>query len=474
MPDTSVDDVLVFRWTPDAFRLIGGRGRGAGWANIVEVGVNDSESMSRAWRSGVPVRISEPTKVNVGGPYWAAQAIVVPVGQEHLVVFGGAIVERHSEAAFVAAAARAVAETGDASAEKLLSDELEVVHALRSLMAYQPTSVRETARHIATVAARALSCEVAAVHVRTPSETTLDIMQIGSGSVEADPNHAGRDAEPFLKEAARNGLPIVEQTVGPDPEIWTDKVVSRMTLPIGRRGGLGAISLGHAEGHERGFTTLCQRIGRTLAESAEPLLQRAIEHEQLATERELYARATRTDPLTGVGNRAAWEQFKFAPPPLSVSRGRRPLPTSYTVLTADLDNLKSINDEHGHSAGDAALRAGADFLRFSLRPTDALCRIGGDEFLAILPNVDEREAQRIVRRLRAAMNTWRNKEHAGTPSLSIGWAVVSDGWDEAVALADQRMYDDKRRHDLAAADDDAGAPSLARPTRRRSDPVPTA
>src|SRR3954447_16410148 len=143
MPDTAVDDVLVFRWTPDCFRLIGGRGRGAGWANIVEVGLSDSESMTRAWRTGTPVRVHSESKVNIGGPYWASHAVVVPVGQEHLVVFGGPTVERHSDASFVAAAARAVAETGEASAEKLLSDELEVIHAVRALVDYQPTSVRE-------------------------------------------------------------------------------------------------------------------------------------------------------------------------------------------------------------------------------------------------------------------------------------------------------------------------------------------
>src|SRR5205085_10999230 len=149
---------------------------------------------------------------------------------------------RHSDASFVAAAARAVAETGEASAEKLLADELEVVHAVRALVDYQPTSVRETARHIATVAARALSCDVAAVHVRTPMESTLDIIQLGGDAVDTDPRHAGRDAEPFLVAAATGGHPIVEQTVGPDPEVWTDKVVSRLTLPIGQNAGFGALS----------------------------------------------------------------------------------------------------------------------------------------------------------------------------------------------------------------------------------------
>src|SRR5690242_2085029 len=289
MSDPAVaEDVLVFRWVPDNFRLVGGKGRGAGWANIVEVSPADSPAIRNAWRSGVPVRVSADAKVNVAGPYWATDAVVVPLGHEHVVVFGGPSVADSPDGVFVTAAARAVAETGNATAEKLLSDELEVVHAVRALTAYQPTTVRETARHIATVAARALSCDVAAVRVHTPSEATLDILQLQSGDpVEPSDCRMGRDADAFLDAASTNTSPLVEQTVGPDPEVWTSPIVSRMTLPIGQA-GLGALSLGHAEGHERGFTSLCQRIGRALAESAEPLLNQAIALETLAGEREKY------------------------------------------------------------------------------------------------------------------------------------------------------------------------------------------
>lgn len=477
MSDPAIaEDVLVFRWAPDTFRLIGGRGRGAGWANIVEVSPADSPAIQSAWRSGVPVRVSADAKVNVAGPYWAAEAVVVPLGQEHVVVFGGSSVASSPDGAFVTAAARAVADTGDVSAEKLLGDELEVVHAVRALTAYQPVTVRDTARHIAKVAARALSCDVAAVRVHTPSEATLDILQLQSGDpVESTPCQVGRDAAPFLDAASNNTSPLVEQTVGPDPEVWTAPVVSRMTLPIGRA-GLGAISLGHAEGHERGFTSLCQRIGRALAESAEPLLNQAIALETLATERERYERATRLDPLTGVGNRAAWESIKASPPTLATSRTRKPLAATYAVLSADVDHLKQVNDRYGHAAGDSVLRTSADMLRLSLRPTDVLCRVGGDEFLALLPNVDERGARRIVKRIGEAMENWRPTEHGITPALSIGWALFEGDWDSAVKLADDRMYANKRKRETANRQRPSATATTAapRPRRRRTDPVKTA
>jgi diguanylate cyclase (GGDEF)-like protein len=450
MSDPAVaDDVLVFRSGPDGFRLIGGRGRGAGWAGIVDVDPRESESLHRAWRSGVPVRVSSETKVNICGPYWATQAVVVPVGQEHLVVFGGLGVEASPDAVFVTEAARVVSETGDISAEKLLSDELEVVHAVRAMMAFRPVNVRDTARHIATVAARALSCDVAAVRVRTPIEATIDVLQLEAGESVEDGCRAGRDAEPFLEAASSAGNPIIEQTAGADPEVWTERVVSRMTLPIGAQMGLGALSLGHVEGRERGFTSLCQRIGRALAESAEPLLTQAIAHELLTTEREQYQRATLTDPLTGLGNRAAWERTKTSPPTLLINSPRRPLPLTYAILSADVDGLKSINDRDGHAAGDAVLKAAADVLRFGLRPTDVLCRIGGDEFVAVLPNVDARGAKRIVGRISDTLETWQPSDGVAPPRMSVGWAICDGDWEAAMRLADKRMYQDKQKRQAA-------------------------
>lgn len=280
------EDVLVFEAQPDGFKLIGGKGRGAGWAAIVELRLNDNPTVAQAWKGAAPVRVTATTPTHICGPYWATDAVLVPVGHAHMVVFGGPSVRQVSDAALVGEAAKMVAETGTVSAEKLLSDELELVHAMRELTTYQPTDVRETARHIATVAARALSCDVAAVRVQFGNQATLEVVHMGPGDdVDNNPRNAGRDAGEFLQVAASMSDPMVEQAVGPDPEVWKQQVVSRMTLPIGPDLDLGALALGHAEGHERGFTSLCQRIGRALAQSAEELLNQAIAHEQLEAER---------------------------------------------------------------------------------------------------------------------------------------------------------------------------------------------
>lgn len=299
------EDVLVFEAQTDGFKLIGGKGRGAGWADIVELRIADNPTVAKAWNRAMPVRVTATTPTHVAGPYWATDAVLVPVGHAHMVVFGGPSVRKVTDAALVGEAAKMVAGTGAVSAEKLLSDELELVQAMRELSTYQPTNVRDTARHIATVAARALSCDVAAVRVQSGERTTIEIVRMGpsEGESAADPHMAGRDAGEFLQAAASLSDPMVEQTVGPDPEVWKQHVVSRMTLPIGPELDLGALALGHAEGHERGFTSLCQRIGRALAQSAEQLLNEAIAHEQLQADRQSSQRTgRRRDASQSIGN----------------------------------------------------------------------------------------------------------------------------------------------------------------------------
>lgn len=451
--DDLAEDVLIFRWRDNCFRLIGGTGRGAGWANIVDIEVGDSPLLEEAWRSGVPARISTSKPIRVGGPYWAAHAVVVPVGHEHVVLFGGPSVSNRPDAAFITAAARAVGQMGEVSAEKLLADELEVVHAVRAMTSYQPVCVRETARHIATIAAQMLSCDVAAVRVSGGDPATLEILQLTDGATTNDASHAGRDAERYLAAAGRMAAPVVEQSVGTDPEIWTDQVVSRMTLPIGPGLGFGAIALGHAAGHERGFTSLCQRIARALADAAEPMLSQAIAHEQLTTEREQYQRATKTDWLTGVGNRAAWEAAIKTMPAEEAG--------SYAVLSADVDDLKLINDEFGHATGDNLLRMTASVMRSSLRSCDLLCRVGGDEFLVLLPNSGEAEAQAVAQRISAAAAASDLPEQRASVSLSVGWAIFDGAWDTTTNTSDARMYAAKRAKD-AARDSASGA-------RRRND-----
>ena len=99
------------------------------------------------------------------------------------------------------------------------------------------------------------------------------------------------------------------------------------------------------------------------------------------------------DKLTGLYNRRMFEeQFELA-----VARSLR-TQEDLTLLIADLDGLKRINDVSGHVAGDQALRTLADALRATIRATDVACRLGGDEFAVILPGSSAEDAVKIADR----------------------------------------------------------------------------
>jgi diguanylate cyclase (GGDEF)-like protein len=426
-------DVLVFESMDTGFALVGGQGRGAGWAGIVQLGPADEALVGRSWRRGTAERISGRRPLPVAGPYYARHAVAVPVGQRHVVVFGAArpITLRDTELVRLAAAA-VDATTHGVSADKLLADELELVHALRVLMAYRPVSVRDTVRHVATVAAQALSCEVAVMRVQLDGQTLVEGIDLRSMSALDNP-----DAGEFLASLDGRMGPLIEQVAPRDPDIFGVDVASRLTLPLPGPGA-GVLALGHSADRARGFTSLCQRIGRAIADAAELLISQAHTREQLAAERDLLARLVRTDPLTGGANRKAWDDEVAA---WRADGGRR---DSAYVLYCDLDGLKAVNDQFGHAAGDALIRAAADLLKSCVRQSDMVARVGGDEFAVLLTPADAQTAGRVVGRVRRAQRTWRVTEHGLIPQLSVGQGAVDDGdLESARSAADRHMYQDK-------------------------------
>lgn len=141
------------------------------------------------------------------------------------------------------------------------------------------------------------------------------------------------------------------------------------------------------------------------------------------------------DYLTGLYNRAFFQEEMKR---LATSR-EYPI----SVLVADMDGLKIINDTLGHAKGDEMLVACAEVLKGSLRRSDILARVGGDEFAALLPRTDERAAEEIAGRIRRAAEK-RNAEAGGVPLfLSVGWAtctMAEESLEETFKRADEMMY----------------------------------
>lgn len=125
--------------------------------------------------------------------------------------------------------------------------------------------------------------------------------------------------------------------------------------------------------------------------------------------------------------------------------------TPLSVILCDLDDFKAVNDTHGHLAGDLVLREAAAVLRSCLRATDVLGRYGGEEFLAVLPQIDLASARQAAERLRLGLAGHSVRLPSGaTVRVSASFGVAT--WDELaapatvdllVSLADRRLYDAK-------------------------------
>jgi diguanylate cyclase (GGDEF)-like protein len=433
IPAAQPTDVLVFEQTERGFTLIGGRGRGEGWAGNVEIASDEQNLVRKAWGVGMPVRMSSRRAQQVVGPYHARHAIAVPVGDRHVVVLGFARRPEMTDAVVIRVAAAAVDHTHGVPASKLLDDELEIVHTLRSLMAYQPDTVRDTLRHIATVAAGALSCEVAVARVESGGKRV--VVAVGLGRPAVAELELDMDEPPFEIDGKQL---LVNQVA---PQAWTRlgaDLASSISLPLGAPPVQGVLALGHSNARPRGFTSLCQRIGRAIADSSEILLSQAVAREQLAQERDQLVRATGTDPLTGLANRRAWDA--------EVARAASsPNGLPGYVISCDLDQLKQANDRYGHATGDALIRAVANILQASVRSTDLVARIGGDEFGVLLRGANARTAARIQSRIKSAERELCVTEHCLSPSVSLGRAPIVNGDVEAaLRAADTNMYSDKR------------------------------
>ena len=240
----------------------------------------------------------------------------------------------------------------------------------------------------------------------------------------------GPDVEPpaaeavilALADAMRRPQPL---GWGPDPEI--EKVAEVFAMSVNsvesavgqfvclrealRRHLVGAVPSGEeTETFDRLNMILDRGMGVAVSRIAQRLEQQAY-----------------VDPLTGLLNRRALDRDLRREIGRATRHRRR-----FTVVLADLDGLKAVNDRDGHAAGDARLRALAVALERSLRMGDAAYRIGGDEFVVVLPETDDSTTDAALARV----------SQAGAPAFKWGAATFpddGDGVDALLAHADERL-----------------------------------
>jgi len=144
-----------------------------------------------------------------------------------------------------------------------------------------------------------------------------------------------------------------------------------------------------------------------------------------------------TDPLTGVGNRRQLEESMAK----EISRAERGEGKLCAVM-ADLDQFKTVNDLYGHDSGDKVLVAFANLLRQQTRPTDTVIRIGGEEFLVLMPHTDLQHALIVSERIRSALAGTPIEPLAAPTSASFGVAELKTGetGDALLHRADKALY----------------------------------
>ncbi len=213
---------------------------------------------------------------------------------------------------------------------------------------------------------------------------------------------------------------------------------STAVVPFVARGQvLGALEVTSASSMPDGDVVLLELLAPTVAV--------ALHNAHLYQETQ---RLATTDPLTGLSNYRHFHELLD----LEVQRARR-MRYAVGVLVMDLDHFKLVNDRHGHPAGDRTLQRVADLLRTSLRRTDVVGRVGGEEFAVILPGDALDEVEVVADKLRRAVEalapvTGGVTQEATRVTLSIGGAsLMPEALDKQALIdgADQALYEAKRR-----------------------------
>jgi diguanylate cyclase (GGDEF)-like protein len=216
---------------------------------------------------------------------------------------------------------------------------------------------------------------------------------------------------------------------------------------------IGTLSLYHTEPSV--YTDDHRRLLDRISEQAAAVINNAIVFEQTQED-------SLTDSLTALPN----TRSMFMHLARELARAER-LRIEVSLLVMDLDNFKDINDVYGHHVGDRALRDVADVLRATIRPYDICVRYAGDEFVVVLSGCGREEADRKCGELQRAVDGLAFEPRPGerlTLSISVGAAVFprdADAYEDLLATADSRMYQDKTQRKRQAGRSHTDRPSSA-------------
>jgi diguanylate cyclase len=256
---------------------------------------------------------------------------------------------------------------------------------------------------------------------------------------------ADEDASaPYLssREAAETLIAAVERAGAPWEVLRGRALAGRdldtarcwpVVLPDGQLLGVVVRNPNGPDEHDELIRVLLRTFASLVAaeERATEVGQRVVEAEHEA----------RSDALTGLPNRRAWEIALSAESARMLRHERTAL-----LVVVDVDGLKEVNDSHGHLAGDLILRHTATAITQVVREEDVVARIGGDEFAVLVVEADGPALDHLLTRLRRALADAGVDASVGAAAAGPGVPVI-----DAFHAADRRMYDAKqKRKELAA------------------------
>ncbi len=258
---------------------------------------------------------------------------------------------------------------------------------------------------------------------------------------------------PEIERALTTGRPVLVESVSEDPLYDTERVRwQREGIAVGTRSAvalpfsmkdqqLGVFFL-RTSGDDLPLTRADAQFAETVIRSVVAAIEKAYDFETAVSDRKRFEKLAATDALTGCLNRRALSETLEQ----ELDRAKR-YNLALTILLADIDRFKAINDTRGHIAGDSVLRQVGEMLRREARSVDLVARYGGEEFVIVMPETALQGAVIFAERLRRRV---MHQDFADTGAaalmltVSIGLASFPDdrvtNADAFVALADQALY----------------------------------
>jgi hypothetical protein len=279
----AADLFVLRRVSAGQFVHFGGSGRGEGWAGNVEVSLADEAPLADALRTARPVRIDHDHSGLVFGPYYAHGAVIVPVVPDVVEVFGAADGKVDADDETLHAAAHAAVEAVEPPGRvKELSDELELLEAVRAVATVVPSGAVEDAMlDLAAVAADALSCELGVVYLADSGRLRVYERGWALSCTRAELAAALAEAH------ERRAFPFCVQDAGPRPlpGALANECGIRSYYLLELTGlARGVLLVAHTDASPRGFTLLCRRLGARLAEVGSAGLGVALTREWMSGE----------------------------------------------------------------------------------------------------------------------------------------------------------------------------------------------